>query len=84
MEGRYQVEMLPLPGDMLPGTLMFPFSSHIWSSERQTDTEREKDRGTHTETERQGARTSDNETDRGREGETDRQTEGEREKGRDT
>lgn len=39
-----------MPGDVLPGTLMSPFSSHIWSSEkqaeRQTDTERQGDRKT--------------------------------------
>lgn len=54
MEGRYQVEMLPSPGDMLPGTLMFPFSSHIWSSERQTDTEREREGERQRDTHRDG------------------------------
>lgn len=56
MEGRYQVEM---PGDVLPGTLMSPFSSHIWSSEkqaeRQTDTERQGERGRGEEEEERGA-----------------------------
>lgn len=50
---------MEMPGDVLPGTLMSPFSSHIWSSEKQAERQ--------TDTERQGERQTDNKTEGERE-----------------
>lgn len=74
MEGRYQVEMLPLPGDMLwDSDVSFLFPHLVL---RETDRYREGERGRKIEGHTQRWR------DRERECQAMRQTEGERERQR--